>query len=56
LVKKVVFDPDPDSDLEIPVKKGPEPEFPSKSDLEPKIIFSDPTSPGEVFQTSIIYR
>jgi len=45
LVKKFDFDPDPESDAEIPVKWNPDfdPEFPSKSDPDPEIIFLHPT-------------
>jgi len=39
LVKKLDFDPDPESAPEIPVKSDPDPEFPSKSDPDPEIIF-----------------
>jgi len=43
LVRKFVFDPDPESDPEIPVKSDPAPEFKSKSDPDLEIIFSDGT-------------
>jgi len=43
LVNKLDFDPDPESDPEMPLKSDPDPEFPSKSRPDPEIIFSDPT-------------
>jgi len=43
LVNNLDFDPNTESDPEIPVKSDPDPEFPSKSYPDPKIIFLDPT-------------
>ena len=45
LVKRLDFDLDPESDPEMPINWAlePNPEFPSELDLDPEMIFSDPT-------------